>query len=283
MRTDLLVGHILGICRLQNHPPHKPAIATKDRSCTTKHKVYDIQDILYVMESFRIAAAYLMIILLGSANATTVSVFPGSSIQAAIYTAKAGDVVEVHRGVYYEHVNVNKRITLKGIDMPTLDATASGSAITLKTDGIILKGFRTINSGQWPGDGSKEAGIKVLSNNNIIENNNASNNSNGIFIIGGNNNTITGNTADNNLGYGIMLSDSAENIILKNNFIRNYKQNVYDDGINRWDVDSVGNYYGNFNSLVEGCQDLGGNDTCEFGYPVPGGWSIDHYPSLQPF
>lgn len=200
------------------------------------------------MDYFRIAASYVLIAILGYANAATVSVYPGSSIQAAIYTARAGDIIEVHSGVYYEHVNVNKQITLKGINMPILDATASGSAITLKTDGIILQGFRTINSGQWPGDGSKEAGIKVLSNNNIIENNNASNNSNGIFIIGGNNNTITGNNASNNLGYGIMLSNSVENIIFKNNFIRNYKQNAYDNGTNRWDVGGVGNYYGNFSS-----------------------------------
>jgi parallel beta-helix repeat protein len=235
------------------------------------------------MTSFKIAAAYIFIAILGSAYAATVSVYPGGSIQAAIYTAKIGDVVEVHSGVYYEHVNVNKKITLSGIDMPILDATASGSAVTLKADGIILQGFRTINSGQWPGDGSKEAGIKVISDNNIIENNNASKNSNGIFIIGGNDNTLRGNTASNNLGYGIMLSNSIGNIISKNNFIRNYKQNTYDDGINRWDIGGVGNYYGNFSSLTEDCRNLSVNGKCNFGYHVPGGSGIDHYPSLQPF
>lgn len=234
------------------------------------------------MISSKIAAAYVLIAILGSAHAATVSVNPGGSIQAAIYTAKIGDVVEVHRGVYYEHVNVNKQIKLSGIDMPILDATASGSAITLMADGIILQGFRTINSGQWPGDGSKEAGIKVLSDNNIIENNNASKNSNGIFIIGGNNNTLSGNTASNNLGYGIMLSNSSRNIISKNNFLRNYKQNTYDNGINHWDIGGVGNYYGNSSSLIEDCQNLS-DDNCDFGYHVPGGSNTDHHPSRQPF
>ena len=79
------------------------------------------------MNHFRIAAAYVLIAILGSAYAATVSVYPGSSIQAAIYTAKSGDIIEVHSGVYYEHVNVNRRITLRGIGMPILDATASGS------------------------------------------------------------------------------------------------------------------------------------------------------------
>lgn len=234
------------------------------------------------MISTKIAAAYVLIAILGSAHAATVSVYPGGSIQAAIYTAKIGDLVEVHSGVYYEHVNVNKQITLSGINMPILDATASGSAITLKADGIILQGFKTINSGQWPGDGSKEAGIKVISNDNIIENNDASKNSNGIFIEG-DNNTLRGNTASNNLGYGIMLSNSSRNIISENNFIRNYKQNAYDNGINHWDIGEVGNYYGNSSSLTEDCRNLSACDERDFGYNVPGGSSIDHYPSLQPF
>lgn len=235
------------------------------------------------MTRLRISAACVLMAILGSAYAATVSVYPGSSIQAAIYAAKAGDTVDVHSGVYYEHVNIDKRITLRGVGMPILDATASGSAITLKADGATLQGLRTINSGWWPGEGSKEAGIKVLSNDNIIENNNLSNNSNGIFIIGGSNNTVTGNTASNNLGYGIMLSGSAGNIIFKNNLIRNYKQNAYDNGINRWDDGFVGNYYGNTSSVAEGCRDSGRDGVCYFGYQVPGGSSIDHYPSVRPF
>jgi len=53
------------------------------------------------MNPSRIAAAYFLIVILGSVNATTASVNSGNSIQAAIYTAKPGDVIEVHSGVYY--------------------------------------------------------------------------------------------------------------------------------------------------------------------------------------
>jgi parallel beta-helix repeat protein len=235
------------------------------------------------MNPSRIAAAYFLIVSLGSVNATTVSVDSGNSIQAAIYTAKPGDVIEVHSGVYYEHVNVNKRVVLRGIGMPVLDATSSGSAITLRADGIIIQGFKTINSGQWPGDGSTEAGIKVLSNNNNIENNNASNNSNGIFIIGGHNNTVIGTTASNNLGFGIMLLNSVGNIIFKNNFDHNYKNNVYDNGANQWDNGIVGNYYGDFGSPADGCQDLDGNGICDIVHSITGGSSIDRHPSSHPF
>jgi nitrous oxidase accessory protein len=154
-----------------------------------------------MMSPFRIAATFLIIVLQETGHAAIIAVNSGDSIQAAIYIAKPGDIIEVYSGVYYEHVNINKQLTLRGVGIPVLDATASGSAITLSADGVILEGFRTINSGQWPGEGAKEAGIKIISRNNTVMNNNASNNSNGIFIVGGGNNTITRNTANNNLGF----------------------------------------------------------------------------------
>jgi parallel beta-helix repeat protein len=235
------------------------------------------------MNPFRIAAAYLLIAILGSVNAATISVDPGGSIQSAIYAARAGDVIEVHSGVYYEHVNVNKRVILRGIGMPVLDATASGDAITLSADGIVLQGFRTINSGLWPGNGSGEAGIEVLSNNNIVEGNNASNNSNGIFIIGCHNNTVAGNTASSNLGFGIMLYNSSGNVIFKNDFYRNYKNNAYDNGANQWNNVTIGNYYGDLKAPAGSCRYTEGNSVCNLGYPIPGGSSIDRRPAINPF
>lgn len=235
------------------------------------------------MNPFRIAAAYFLIAILGSVNAATISVDPGGSIQSAIYEARAGDVIEVHSGVYYEHVNVNKRVILRGIGMPVLDATASGDAITLEADGIVLQGFRTINSGQWPGDGSKEAGIEVLSNNNTIESNNASNNSNGIFIIEGHNNTVYGNTASSNLGFGIMLYNSSRNVIFRNNFYRNYKNDAYDNGENQWDNGTTGNYYDDLRVPTGSCRYTDGNGVCSLGHPIPGGSSTDRHPTPNPF
>jgi parallel beta-helix repeat protein len=235
------------------------------------------------MAWFKIAVIFLGFALLGSAKATTIIVDPGHSIQAAIYAARPGDTVEVHDGVYYEHLNVNKQLTLRGINMPLLDATASGSAITLSADGVILQGFRTINSGLWPSDGSEEAGIKIISNNNVIENNNASNNSNGIFIISGYNNTVTSNTASGNLGFGIKLTNCSKNGIFRNNFDRNYKDNAYDDDANQWDNSTTGNHYSDFDSPAEGCKDLNANGICDSSYAIQGGLNTDHHPSVHPF
>ena len=238
------------------------------------------------MASFKIAEIaiiFLGLALLGPANATTIIVDPGHSIQAAIYAARPGDIVEVHGGVYYEHLNVNKKLTLKGLNMPLLDATASGSAIILSADGVFLQGFRTINSGRWPSDGSEEAGIKVISNNNVMENNNASNNSNGIFITGGKNNTVTGNTANGNLGFGIKLTNCSENVIFRNNFDHNYRNNAHDDGANHWDNGTTGNHYSDFDSPAEGCKDTNDNGICDSSHAIPGGLNTDHHPSVHLF
>lgn len=56
----------------------------------------------------------------GVAQADTITVCPSgcdyANIQAAIDAASAGDAIEVRSGTYYENVNVNKQLTLQGLD-----------------------------------------------------------------------------------------------------------------------------------------------------------------------
>ena len=175
-----------------------------------------------------------------------------TTIQAAIDDASPGDEIHVDSGTYYENVVVNKQLTLIGINigfgLPVVDAGGSSSAITLNADGIILEGFKTINSGNnWYSD----AGIKVTSNNNritaniatenvvgirlylsndnILIDNDASYNSDpttvnsfGIFLTSSNNNTLTGNTASNNIASGIYLTSSLNNSLYRNIVNNNY-------------------------------------------------------------
>jgi parallel beta-helix repeat protein len=125
-----------------------------------------------------------------------------TSIQDAIDAAQLGDTIEVHSGTYYENVNVSQQLILRGNDTgggkPVVDASGSGTAITLNANGVTVDGFTAINASSW-----SMAGILVYSNNNIVINNTAnSNNWYGIFLSSSSNNTIANNTM---VGDGIII------------------------------------------------------------------------------
>jgi parallel beta-helix repeat protein len=183
--------------------------------------------------------------------------------------ASTGDVVLVSEGTYHEHIRVDKSIILRGQMMPVLDATASGSAITLLADGITVEGFKIVNAGSWPSASLAEAGIKVLSEGNRIIKNDVSNNFNGILLVGVKNNSILDNTVCRNLGYGIRLEKAYGNTIC-NNRLEGNLLDAFDDGLNFWD----GNYYSEFDN---GRMDRG-DGLSEKGYSIPGGRSVDEHP-----
>lgn len=164
--------------------------------------------------------ALATLLLAGSANAATLTVCLSgctySSIQKAIMASSNGDTILVQSGTYFENVKVNKRLILRGVGNPVVDAGGSGSAITLSANRITLEGFTVTGSGgDYP-----EAGIKVNSNNNTLSDNNASNNGYGISLSDSNKNRLSGNNASNN-GYGISLSDSSNNTLSGNNISNN--------------------------------------------------------------
>lgn len=165
-----------------------------------------------------IAAAlfvFALLLVAGGANAAT-TVHEGESIQEAIDAASPGDVIEVYSGTYQESIDVKKLLTLRGIDsgsgLPFID-TDDGSAIVLSADGITLEGLLARSSSGWGGD----AGILVVSKNNVIRNNAASGCGNvGISVLQSQNNTITGNTAQGNHNEGISLKNSNYNLLEDN-------------------------------------------------------------------
>ncbi len=160
-------------------------------------------------------AGLFVLVLATSANAATLNV-PADfiTIQAAVNAAAAGDTILVQSGTYYENVNVNKALTLRGVDsgsgLPVVDAGRSGDAIILRANNCTLQDFVAMNS-------SGQSGIRVLSSYNTISGNTAVGNYYGIAIrsssIG---NTISGNTATDNSYYGILLDSSSGNTISDN-------------------------------------------------------------------
>lgn len=161
----------------------------------------------------------LAVLLLGGvAGGTTVVISDerADSIKDAISKAQDGDRIIIKSGTYRGNFNVTKRLIIRGVDtgegMPVLDAADRQSAITLYADGIRLEGLKIANSG----GSTTDAGIKILSSNNLIRSNLLSNNSHGIYLQDSSGNVIEGNTALRN-DVGISLSNSSANHIVGNN------------------------------------------------------------------
>jgi nitrous oxidase accessory protein len=187
---------------------------------------------------------YLAVIMVLSASlvqAATFIVLPKESIQGAIFAARSGDLIVVKNGTYYEHLKIDKPITLEGDGRPVLDATSSGSAVTLTSGGAVLRGFKIVNAGGYPVMDPHAAGIRVLSSNNTIADNFVVNNFVGIRVEKGSNNSIYGNVVSGNLEWGIVLEGVSGNTIFDNRLQDNYRGDVRDAGQNRWEGNSLGN------------------------------------------
>lgn len=76
--------------------------------------------------------------------------FPGQTLQQAIYneTVKGEDTIYVKQGTYYEHLNVNKSITLEGFhrDGTILDGMGNGTVVTVTANNAKILEF-TIEHG----------------------------------------------------------------------------------------------------------------------------------------
>ncbi|MDO8725737.1 MAG: DUF2341 domain-containing protein [Candidatus Methanoperedens sp.] len=175
------------------------------------------------------------------------------TIQSAIAAADPGNEIHVDSGTYYENVNVNKRLIMRGIGMPVVDAGGSGSAITLATDGIVLEGFTTTGG---------SVGISVTSNNNTLFGNNATSSSNyGIGLDSSDNNTLSGNNVSKN-NFGITLISSSKNRLIGNNasnntagiFLQSSRDNTLSGNI------AFNNWYGINLQISSNNNMLNGND-----------------------
>lgn len=95
------------------------------------------------------ALAALVTLLLSAvtACAAELQVRPGESIAAAIARAQAGDVVIVARGRYAENLVIDKPLTLKGLDRPTISGALKGDTVRVLAADVTIENFIITDSG----------------------------------------------------------------------------------------------------------------------------------------
>jgi len=147
------------------------------------------------------------------------------TIQEAINNSTDGDTILVRNGTYYEHVVIDKSISLVGEDrdLTIVDGEGTGSVISVTANNVNINGFTIQSSGSTDSD----SGIYVISSGNNISHNIITNNKNGIYLHHSSKNVISDNNISNNDWYGIYLYYSSKNVISDNNAYSNYNDGIY--------------------------------------------------------
>lgn len=140
------------------------------------------------------------------------------SIQQAINEAEDGSTIQVPSGTYYEHVVVNKTVSLIGENVSTtiIDGTYNGTVVQIVADSVSINGFTARNSGcTW-----EHSGISAYGGSNCeIRNNILINNCHNIKLDYSHNCTVVENTIDGEC-YGIRFMNS-DNCTAIDNYVSN--------------------------------------------------------------
>ena len=124
---------------------------------------------------------------------------PGNhtTIQSAVDSASPGDTVFVFNGTYYEHVLINKSVSLTGEsrDATVIDGGGNGSTVTITADWVNVSGFTlTQNPVGWEWS---IRGIDVISAQDcVLTDNHISESGYGIHLFESDNCRISGNLVE---------------------------------------------------------------------------------------
>ena len=178
---------------------------------------------------------YICLLFSSLLHANVIEVGPNKpikSIKKAIFLAKAGDTVMVHKGLYKEgNIIINKKIVFLGKNLPILDGQKKYEVLSIKADSVVVDGFKVIKSGYATLE--DPCGIKVYNRNYVvIQNNVLDDNFFGIYIQNGrsciikNNKLAAYGTEEQQLGNGIHCwkSDSLQII---GNTISGHRDGIY--------------------------------------------------------
>lgn len=206
-------------------------------------------------------------------NESIILVHSGESIQDAINAASQGDIIEIYSGTYNESLLIDKRLTIRGMDigggLPIIDAGRMGNVIEISANHVILEKIISTNSSR--SSMSPGAGIRFSSSRNCsIEGITSYNNYYGIHLADSNDNKISNSNISKN-EYGIRIYHSSNNILEQNDVNENkypleaiestgnlIRDNNFRDNVNKLEINSENEYKGN---EVSSAKDMGENKT----------------------
>ena len=134
--------------------------------------------VLLLMLFCLMALCFFTLFKTGTASGETLHVGTGqtySKIQDAINAASFGDTVYVKSGTYYEHLTVNKNISLVGESPAStiIDGGGVGTVVYVIAGYVTVANFTIIHSGEeWLDSGIRLNGVNncTIKNNLIVEN-----------------------------------------------------------------------------------------------------------------
>jgi nitrous oxidase accessory protein len=159
----------------------------------------------------------------GTGLAAELTVRNGESIAAAVAQAQPGDVVRVERGRYQERLVIDKPLTLKGINRPTVSGGLEGDTIRITAEDVVIEGLIVTDSGDSLLDQNAGIYIRPGAHRANVRNCDLSYNLFGLWIEKANdvrieNNVITGKRdyQSSRRGNGIQLYNTTGARILGN-------------------------------------------------------------------
>lgn len=158
--------------------------------------------------------------------------FTYKKIKIALTKIENGDTLFIHQGIYKEgNIIIDKSISFIGINKPIIDGEHKYEILTIRANGVLVKGFKIQNSGYATLD--DPGGIKVFQSRDVrITNNELINNFFGIYLQQCNNCNISNNIIHSNgvdeqqIGNGIHCWKS-DSLIIEANKINGHRDGIY--------------------------------------------------------
>ena len=141
------------------------------------------------------------------------------AIQEAINAASDGELIYVYSGIYYEHLIVDKSLTLVGEEKLStiIDGNETGTVIKVVAKNVAISRFTIQNSLRTPG--TSYAGIKISGHACNLTDNHVTRNKIGILVTSQKSRIVENIVTKN--GQGIALYDSSEVTVEANNVSAN--------------------------------------------------------------